>query len=137
MWNLRLSMILYGAIQMAEGLVMWLMPDRIYGYLGAEDFPTYMVTATNFVNYILVITGAVLIAGGFLFLITSINPFKNVNAVRFAILWSALAVIAQIYAISKDYVTFGAIWVNLILTAIFLVAFIYFFPWPWRRESYK
>jgi len=137
MWNLRLSMILYGAIQMAEGLVMWLMPDRIYGYIGFQDFPTYMPIATNFVAYMLAVTGAALIAGGFFFIIGSFNPLKNVNAVRFAILWSALTLAGQIYAIIKEYVTFGAIWWNLLVTALFLIGFLFFFPWPWRRESYK
>ena len=137
MWNLRLSMILYGAIQMAEGLVMWLMPDRIYGYIGFQDFPTYMPIATNFVAYMLAVTGAALIAGGFFFIIGSFNPLKNVNAVRFAILWSALTLAGQIYAIIKEYVTFGAIWWNLLVTALFLIGFLLFFPWPWRRESYK
>lgn len=137
MWNLRLSMILYGAIQMAEGLVMWVMPGRIYDYIGFQDFPTYMPVATNFVGYILAITGAALIAGGFLFLIGSFNPMNNVNAVRFAILWSALTLAGQIYSIMKEYVTFGAIWWNLVVTALFLLGFLFFYPWPWRRESYK
>jgi len=137
MWNLRLSMILYGAIQMAEGIVMWVMPDRIYGYIGFEDFPTQMPVATNFVSYILAITGAALIAGGFLFILGSFNPVKNINAIRFAILWTALALAGQIYSIMKEYVTFGAIWWNLLVTALFLIGFLLFFPWPWRRESYK
>jgi hypothetical protein len=136
MWNLKLSMILYGAIQMAEGLVMWLMPGRVYEYVGFKDFYIGPVIS-DFVSYILAVTGAALIAGGFLFLIGSFNPMKNVNTVRFAILWSALALAGQIYAIIKEYVTFGAVWSNLVMTAVFLVAFLLFFPWPWRRESYK
>jgi len=136
MWNLRLSMILYGAIQMAEGIVMWLMPGRVYEYVGFKDL--YVSAAiTDFVSYLLAVTGAALIAGGFLFILGSFNPLKNVNAVRFAILWTALALAGQIYSIMKEYVTFGAIWWNLVVTAIFLLAFLIFFPWPWRRESYK
>ena len=76
MWKLRLSMVLYGAIQMAEGIVMWIMPDRIYSYLGFQDFPTNIPFATDFVAYILAITGAALIAGGFLFIIGSVNPLR-------------------------------------------------------------
>jgi len=136
MWNLRLSMILYGAIQMAEGIVMWLMPGRVYEYVGFKDLYISAVI-TDFVSYLLAVTGAALIAGGFLFLLGSFNPLKNVNAVRFAILWTALALVGQIYSIMKEYVTFGAIWWNLVVTAIFLLAFLLFFPWPWRRESYR
>ena len=136
MWNLRISMILFGAIQMAEGLVMWLLPDRVYEYIGFGDL--YIATdVSGFISYIMAITGAALIAGGCLFLIGSFNPMKNVNAVRFAILWSALTLAGLLYSIMKGYVTFGQIWWNLVVTAIFLLAFLIFFPWPWRRESYK
>jgi hypothetical protein len=135
MWNLRISMILFGAIQVAEGLIMWIAPQYVIDTIG---FDIYLSTAaTGLVSYIMAIAGAALISGGCLFLLGSFNPMKNVNAVRFAILWSALTLAGQIYAIMKDYVTFGHIWWNLIVTAIFLVAFFIFFPWPWRRESYK
>ncbi len=135
MWNLRISMILFGAIQVAEGLLMWVAPQYVIDTIG---FDIYLSNAaTGLVSYIMAIAGAALISGGCLFLIGSFNPMKNVNAVRFAILWSALTLAGQIYAIMKDYVTFGHIWWNLIVTAIFLVAFFIFFPWPWRRESYK
>jgi hypothetical protein len=136
MWNLRISMILFGAIQMAEGLVMWILPGRVYEYVGFGDL--YIASdVSNFIAYIMAIAGAALISGGCLFLIGSFNPMKNVNAVRFAILWSALILAGQIYSIAKDYVTFGHIWWNLVVTAIFLLAFFIFFPWPWRRQSYK
>jgi hypothetical protein len=135
MWNLRISMILFGAIQVAEGLIMWIAPQYVIDTIG---FDIYLSTAaTGLVSYIMAIAGAALISGGCLFLLGSFNPMKNVNAVRFAILWSALTLAGQIYAIMKDYVTFGHIWWNLIVTAIFLVAFFIFFPWPWRRQSYK
>ncbi len=135
MWNLRISMILFGAIQMAEGLIMWVAPSYVINTIGFEI--NLSTDATGFVSYIMAIAGAALIAGGCLFLIGSFNPMKNVNAVRFAILWSALTLAGQIYSIAKDYVSFGHIWWNLVVTAIFLLAFFIFFPWPWRRQSYK
>jgi hypothetical protein len=136
MWNLRISMILFGAIQMAEGMVMWIGPRYVIDTIGFNNI-FLSAEANGFVSYIMAIAGAALIAGGCLFLLGSFNPMKNVNAVRFAILWSALTLAGQIYAIMKEYVTFGHIWWNLVVTAIFLLAFLIFFPWPWRRESYK
>jgi hypothetical protein len=129
-------MILYGAIQMAEGIVMWIMPNRIYEYVGFKDI-SISFDAANFISYILAVSGAALIAGGFLFIVASVNPVKNINAVRFAILWSGLTLAGQIYAIMKEYVTWGNIWWNLVVTALFLVGFLVFYPWPWRRESYR
>ena len=136
MWNLRLSMILYGAIQMAEGIVMFLWPDRVASLLNFS-FVNVSALSTDFISYIFALTGAALIAGGFLFIVSSVNPLKNINAIRFAVLWTGLALFGQIYAITKGYVTFGDIWSNLIVTAIFLFAFLLFCPWPWHRKSYK
>jgi len=138
MWNLRISMILYAAILMAEGIVMWLDPPRVAGLLGFNIFDSMAgLDAMNFVSYIFALMGAALIAGGFVFIVGSVNPNKNVNVVRFAILWSALTLAGEIYSMIKGYVTFGSIWSNFVITAIFLLAFLVFFPWPWRRESYR
>jgi len=138
MWNLRLSMILYAAILMAEGIVMWLDPAEVAKVLGFNIFDSMAgLDATNFVSYIFSLMGAALIAGGFVFIVGSVNPKKNVNVVRFAILWSALTLAGEIYSMIKGYVTFGSIWSNFVITAIFLMAFLIFFPWPWRRESYR
>jgi hypothetical protein len=138
MGNLRVAMMLFGAIQIAEGAVMWLLPEQVVTtYFKIEDFNLIISSESNFLAYILAMTGAALISAGFLFIIGGFSPYKNVNAVRFAVLWSALALAAQIYAIAKEYTTFGEVWLPLVITAIFLLAFIIFFPWPWRRESYR
>jgi hypothetical protein len=135
---LRLFMMLFGAIQMAEGAVMWLLPDQVVStYFKVADFTPGFSSESNFLSYILAMTGAALISAGFLFVIGGFNPQRNVNAVRFAILWSGLAVAAQAYSISKEYTTFGEIWLPLAITAIFLVGFIIFYPWPFNRQSYK
>lgn len=137
MWNLRLSMILYGAIQMAEGIVMWLDPARVASLLGLGGFGSLYTDAMSFVSYIFALMGATLIAGGFVFIVGSVNPRKNINVVRFAVLWSGLTLAGEIYSMVKGYVTFGTIWSNFVITAVFLLAFLVFFPWPWKRESYK
>ena len=64
-------------------------------------------------------------------------PVKNINVVRFAVLWNGLTLAGEIYSMVKGYVTFGTIWSNFVITAVFLLAFILFYPWPWKRESYK
>ena len=106
MWNLRLSMILYGAIQMAEGIVMWLDPARVANLLGFGGV-SLALDATNFVSYIFALAGAALIAGGFVFIVGSVSPVKNINVVRFAVLWNGLTLAGEIYSMVKGYVTFG------------------------------
>ncbi|MCL2679560.1 MAG: hypothetical protein FWF18_04680 [Dehalococcoidia bacterium] len=142
MKNLRIAMILFGAIQIAEGAVALFAPAMAAGYLGIEDFdllhPVMIARdLTNFAAYIMAFLGATLISAGFLFIIGGLNPYRNVNAVRFAILWSGLSLVAQIYSIVNGYTTFGTIWLAMVITIVFLIAFILFFPWPFNRDSYR
>jgi hypothetical protein len=138
MLNLRISMIVYGLINMAEGIVMWLYgvdPASIAGYLGFPDLNlTISGDFANFVAYILAVAGAAFIAAGFSFIWGAISPVKNLTVVRLIILWTGLTLAAMIYALIKGFVTFGNTWFSIILSAIFLVAFVFFYPWPWRKE---
>lgn len=135
MRNLRLTMILYGAIQIAEGFVMWLLSSNIPSYLG-YDKPFLSTDASNIIAYVAVIAGAAFIVGGCLFIMGSFsNPWRNPTPVRLAILWSALMLTGQIYTLTKGYVEFKHTWASLIITLIFLIALIIFYPWPFNRRS--
>jgi len=133
MLNLRLSMIIYGLINMAEGIVMWLNPERVAGYLGFSDL-TINGAFSDYVSYILAVAGAAFVAAGFIFIWGAISPVKNLTVVRLIILWTGLTLAAMLYALTKGFVTFGNSWFSIILSAIFLVVFILFYPWPWRKE---
>ncbi|MCL2615984.1 MAG: hypothetical protein FWD30_04200 [Dehalococcoidia bacterium] len=138
MRNLRIAMILYGAIQIAEGFVMWLMPDKFPSFIGFNEQMFMSTDARGFLNFMLILAGVAFIAGGFIIIAGSFNnPWRNANPVRFAILWSALMFVGQIHALIKGSVSFGQIWFVLIITAIFLAAFLIFYPWPFNRKSFR
>jgi hypothetical protein len=128
-------MLLFGLVQIAVGIFMWLRPERIYGTF--SNFPSNTPYATNLVSYFLGISGALFIAGGLLVIFGAVRPARNLNAVRFAILWSLLSLSSQIYAIVKHYVTLGEVVWSLAVFLFFLVVFILFYPWPWRPDSHR
>jgi peptidoglycan/LPS O-acetylase OafA/YrhL len=135
MRNLRIAMILYGAIQISEGFLMWLVPNNIPSYIGFDE-PFLSADASSIIYYILAIAGAAFITGGCLFIMGSFNnPWRNPTPVRLAVLWSALMLFGQIYAVTRGYVGFGHVWFNVIITIIFLIAFLVFYPWPFNRKS--
>ena len=126
-------MLLFGLVQIAVGIFMWLRPERMYAPF---NIPA-IAAATNFASYILGIMGALFIASGLLVIFGAVRPARNLNAVRFAILWSLLSLSSQIYAIVKHYVTLGEVVLSLAVFLFFLVVFILFYPWPWRRDSHR
>ncbi len=87
MLRLRFSMLLFGLVQIAVGIFMWLRPERMYTPF---NIPA-AAAATNFASYILGIMGALFIASGLLVIFGAVRPARNLNAVRFAILWSLLS----------------------------------------------
>jgi hypothetical protein len=115
---------------------MWLRPNLVSSYIGFND-PFLSRDATSILYYVLALAGAAFIAGGFLFIMGSFNPARNVTPVRIAILWSTLMLVGQIYTLIKSYVEFTHVFFNMIITVIFLIGFLVFYPWPFNRKSYR
>ena len=119
--NLKVALVIYGAIYITQGIILLVAPERIadlYGF-GTPD---------NHMSYLMTITGAAFITAGVWFAMTFLDPVRNINSVRFTILWAGLMLIAPLYALWKGYIEIGHIWFGLILNAIFAAAFLIFYP---------
>ncbi len=119
--NLKVALIIYGAIHIAQGIILLVVPDRVTEFSGFE------VLASS--EYFLAILGGTFIAAGVLFAITGLNPLQNINGVRFAVLWAGLLLIIPLFALGRDYVDFGHIMFIVIENAIFTAAFLIFYPY--------
>ena len=102
--NLKVALIIYGAIHIAQGIILLVVPDRVTEFSGFE------VLASS--EYFLAILGGTFIASGVLFAITGLNPLQNINGVRFAVLWAGLLLIIPLFALGRDYVDFGDIYLR-------------------------
>ncbi len=119
--NLKVALVIYGAIHITQGIILLVVPDRVTEFSGFEALASS--------EYFLAILGGAFIAAGVLFAITGLNPLQNINGVRFAILWAGLLLIIPLFALGRDYVDFGHIMFIVIENAIFAAAFLIFYPY--------
>ncbi len=119
--NLKLALIIYGAIHIAQGIILLVVPDRVTEFSGFE----VLVSS----EYFLAILGGAFIAAGVLFAIAGLNPIQNINGIKFAILWAGLMLIIPLFALGRDYVDVGHIWFIVVENAIFVAAFLIFYPY--------
>ncbi len=125
MRNLKVALVLFGAIHITQGIVLIIAPDRVAELSGFGELAVY-------VPYIFAILGATFIAAGVWFITTSFDPLQNITGVKLAILWSALLLIVQLYTVTQGYVTFSQTWTEIALTAVFTIAFLFFYPYRKR-----
>ena len=129
MRNLKAALVPFGAIHMAQGLFLIIKPDRIAELM---EFVEPSGTLPDYVLYIMALLGIAFIAAGVWFIIAGLDPLQNINGVRLAILWAGLLLAIQLYTVARGYVTFGETWTEIALTAIFTVAFLFFYPYRRR-----
>ncbi len=119
--NLKIALVIYGAIYITQGIILLIAPDRmadLYGFGAVNDQ----------MSYLMAITGSAFIAAGVWFAMTFLDPIRNINSVRFAILWASLLLITPLYALWQGYVEADHIWFGVVLNAIFAIAFLVFYP---------
>ena len=119
--NLKVALIIYGAIHIAQGIVLLAVPDRVTEFSGFEALASS--------EYFLAVLGGTFIAAGISFAITGLNPLQNINGVKFALLWAGLLLIIPLFALGRDYIDFGQIMFMVIENAIFAAAFLIFYPY--------
>lgn len=119
--NLKIALVIYGAIYITQGIILLVAPQRIADLYGFGNINDQMA-------YIMAITGSAFIAAGVWFAMTFLDPIRNMNSVRFAIIWACLMFITPLYAMWQNYVEFDHIWLGLVLNAIFAAALLIFYP---------
>jgi len=118
--NLKIALIIYGAIHIVYGIIMLVAPDRITEFSGFE--------AVSSAEYFLALLGGCFIAAGVWLIMTALDIVQNAGGVRFAVLWSAIMLITPLFSLWLDYIDFGHIWFIVVINAIFCGAFLLFYP---------
>jgi hypothetical protein len=121
MRNIKATLIICGAIYIAEGFIFLVAPDRITTLYGFEAL-------TDSMAFLMTIIGSAFIAAGVWFIMTILDPLRNINAIKFAILWCSLFVVSPLYGLWQGYVDFSQIWFGIALNAVFLIALLLFYP---------
>jgi hypothetical protein len=121
MRNINATMIICGAIYIAEGFIFLVAPDRIVSLYGLEALNDSMA-------FLMTIIGSAFVAAGVWFIMTILNPIRNINTIKFAILWCSLFVISPLYGLWQGYVDFNQIWLGMVINAVFVAALLIFYP---------
>jgi hypothetical protein len=119
--NLKVALIIYGAIHIVQGIILLVAPERMTELSGFEG----LVAS----EYFLALIGGTYIAAGVWFAMTGWNPLGNINGVRFAVLWAALLLVIPLFTLGYSSVDWGHIWYMVAQNAIFVAAFLIFYPY--------
>ena len=126
--GLKVALILYGVIGILFGLAFIFVPYELGSMFGFEEGPEY-------VPHFLALLGVCFIAPAVFLIAAARDPLRHISWVKFAILWTILAVVAGLYSIVKGYVDFGQAGMGIILDAVFAVAFLVLYPWRAARSG--
>jgi hypothetical protein len=125
--NLKASLFLYSIFIIFLGAAFWFVPGTVAEFFGISAEPDANGLIFSFL-------GSAYISVAYLFAVAGFNPLLNVNIIRFAVLWSALQLLACLYSIGAGYVTWHYVLALVIINAIFFFAFLIFYPWRRARE---
>jgi len=123
---LKVTMIVWGILGILFGLAYIFIPRGLGTMAGFEEGPAY-------VKYVLAWLGGGFISVSVFLIIAARDPLRHINWVKLAILWCGLNVVLALVSIMRGYVDFGQAGMGIVLNAVFLAAFLAFYPW--RRAA--
>ena len=126
--GLKVALILFGAISILSGLAHIIVPYQLASMVGFGEIADY-------VPYLMAMVGICFIAPGVWLIVAGRDPLKHITWVKFAILWSILAVVAGLYSIIQGAVNFSQVGMVIILDAVFAVAFLALYPYRAARAE--
>ena len=125
---LKVTMIVYGVETILLGLAFIFIPRQFGEMMGYEQGPDYIL-------FVLAGLGVCLIAPSVFLIAAARDPIRHIYWVKFAILWTILTIVIALYSFIQGYVDFGKVAMDIILEAVFLVAFLVFYPWRAAKEA--
>jgi hypothetical protein len=119
-------MIVWGVIGILFGLAYIFVPYELGSMLGFEKGPDYIPA-------FLASLGGCFIAVSVFVIAAARDPLQHISWVKFAILFSVLGLVIELYSVIRGYVDFSQAGMGIILYAIFAVAFLVFYPYRAAR----
>ncbi len=131
---LKVLLWIYGIGLILMGLCCIITPDWIFETLSLSGI-------LNLSNNALLIgaeLGIVYIAAGVWIAAAGRDPLRHLTWIKFAILKSALSIVALIYVFIQEYVdSFSSVMIPVIFDAVFMIAFLIFYPWKTKNTKSK
>jgi hypothetical protein len=126
---LKVTMIVWGVLHILMGLAFIFVPRQLgemFGY--TAEGPVHILA-------FLASLGVGMLVPGIFVMVAARDPIKHIWWVKFAILTAVLSLVVELYSVIMGYVTFNQASGGIILPAVFIVAFLIFYPWRGPREA--
>ena len=125
---LQVTLIIFGVIVILLGLAFIVIPELLASTFGFGEIADY-------VTYVMAMLGISFIAPGVWLIVAGRDPLRHIAWVKFAILWSALGVVAGSFSIIQGAVNFSQAGPGIILDGVFMVALLVFYPYRAARSG--
>jgi len=119
-------MIVWGVIGILFGLAWIFAPYELGEMFGYAPGPKYVAA-------FLASLGGGFIAVSVFVIAAARDPLRNISWVKFAILFSVLGLVTELYSVIREYIDLAQAGMGIIIWAIFVAAFLVFYPWRAAR----
>ena len=119
---LKVTMIVWGIMYILFGLAFIFVPTQLGDMFGYEKGPEY-------VHAMEVMLGMCFIAACVFVIAAARDPLRYISWVKFAILFTILMLVGDLYSIIRGYIDFSYAAMGITLNAIFAAALLAFYPW--------
>lgn len=123
---LKVAIIVFGVIHILLGLALIFAPYQTSSVLGFGEIAASAV-------YIAALCGLTFIAASVWLIAAGRDPLRHLIWVKFAISWTLLGVVVQLYLVAQGVVNFSQAGPGIIIDAVFAVAFLAFYPYRAAR----
>ena len=120
--GLKIAMIVYGAIGIFLGLGLVFFPGKLLSASGLENVPGYVLWFES-------IIGVATLVPSFFYILAARDPLKHIMWVQFAIVWSFLDLLANLFFVIRGMITFKMAGSVIIIDIIFMVILLILYPW--------
>ena len=124
--GLKVVLIVWGVLHILLGLALIVVPYQAASMMGFGEIADY-------VPYLMAMVGICFIAPGVWLVVAGRDPLQHITWVKFAILWSILGLVVQLYSVMQGAVDFSQAGVGIIEDAVFAVAFLALYPYSAAR----
>jgi hypothetical protein len=125
---LKVVMIVYAVTGILFGLATILVPEQMAEWFSGpvpSDYERYLMASLGMAN----------IAAAVFIIMAARDPIRNMNWVKFAIVWALIWVATILYALVRGYVDFDQQGIALIIHIVFAALFLILYPWKEKQRS--
>ena len=121
---LKVTMYVIGVVGILFGLAFIFAGEPLGEMMGFETGGDL-----GYLPYFTTSLGGLFVVGSFFIIIAARDPIKHILWVKYAIAWSLVGLVLDLYSAIMEYVTFSEAMSGIIIGAVFAAALLIFYPY--------